>query len=135
MELQLGIPTANIPVDGLEVLNEIGNGIYFGFAGVDIDAQGRRVPPVIGEIEASGDKKQEQERGRVWPMVMSIGLNPFYKNEVRSVVRYVPSPFGPLARGLCGLHTAKTGSSSHNPATNRERLLRRPNKLSSARVH
>lgn len=87
-ELQLGIPTANIPVDGLEVLNEIGNGIYFGFAGVDIDAQGRRVPPV--DVEASGEKKQEQEGGRVWPMVMSIGLNPFYKNEVRSVVRYIP---------------------------------------------
>lgn len=72
------------------MLNEIGNGIYFGFAGVDIDAQGRRVTPVIGEVEASGEKNQEQERGRVWPMVMSIGLNPFYKNEVRSVVCYVP---------------------------------------------
>lgn len=89
-ELQLGIPTANIPVDGLEVLNEIGNGIYFGFAGVDIDAHGRRLPPVIGNAEASGEKKEEQECGRVWPMVMSIGLNPFYKNEVRSVVRYIP---------------------------------------------
>lgn len=92
-DLQLGIPTANIPVNGLDVLNEIANGIYFGFAGVDIDAQGRRVPPVIGEIgevEASREKKQEKERGRVWPMVMSIGLNPFYKNEVRSVVRCIP---------------------------------------------
>lgn len=72
------------------MLNEIGNGIYFGFAGVDIDAQGKRVPPVIGEVEASGEKNKEQERGRVWEMVMSIGLNPFYKNEVRSVVRYFP---------------------------------------------
>lgn len=72
------------------MLNEIANGIYFGFAGVDIDAQGRRVPPVIGEVEASREKKQEKERGRVWPMVMSIGLNPFYKNEVRSVVRCIP---------------------------------------------
>ena len=121
------------------MLNQIENGIYFGFAGVDIDARGRRVPPVIGDVESSGEKKQEQECGRVWPMVMSIGLNPFYKNEVRSVVRYVPLQLGPLARGFCGLHTAKkkkkTGSSPNYPTTNRERLLRRPNKLLSARVH
>lgn len=138
-ELQLGIPTANIPVEGLDVLNQIENGIYFGFGGVDIDARGRRVPRVIGDVESSGEKKQEQECGRVWPMVMSIGLNPFYKNEVRSVVRYVPLQLGPLARGFCGLHTAqkkkKTGSSPNYSTTNRERLLRRPNKLSSARVH
>lgn len=89
------------------MLNEIGNGIYFGFAGVDIDAQGRRVSPVIGTAEASGEKKEEQECGRVWPMVMSIGLNPFYKNEVRSVVRYIPLHLVHQPRGLCRLHTAK----------------------------
>lgn len=67
------------------MLNEIGNGIYFGFAGVDIDAQGRRIPP--------GGGNNEQERGRVWPMVMSIGWNPFYKNDVRSVVCDIPFSF------------------------------------------
>lgn len=86
------------------MLNEIGNGIYFGFAGVDIDAQGRRVaPPVIENVEASGEKKEEQACGRVWPMVMSIGLNPFYKNETRSVVRYIPSPLGPISLEVFGL--------------------------------
>lgn len=80
------------------MLNEIENGIYFGFAGVDIDAQGRRVvPPVIENVGASGEKTEEHACGRVWPMVMSIGLNPFYKNETRSVVRFIPSPLGPLA--------------------------------------
>lgn len=69
------------------MLNEIGNGIYFGYAGVDIDAHGRRISPV--GVLASGEKKYEQEHGRVWPMVMSIGFNPFYKNNVRSVVRYI----------------------------------------------
>lgn len=117
------------------MLNEIGNGIYFGFAGVDIDDRGRRIPPVIGEVEASGEKKQEQERGRIWPMVMSIGLNPFYKNEVRSVVRYVPLLLVHKLEVFAAYIQHKTGSSSHSPATNRERLLRRPNKLSSARVH
>lgn len=85
------------------MLNEIRNGIYFGFAGVDIDVQGRRIPS--GGVVASGGRESEQERGRVWPMVMSIGLNPFYKNDVRSIVRYIPfSPFGSLNRALCGLH-------------------------------
>lgn len=65
------------------MLNEIGNGIYFGFAGVDIDSQGRRVSPVIR------GGKPEPDHGQVWPMVMSIGLNPFYKNDVRSVVRCI----------------------------------------------
>lgn len=82
------------------MLNGIGNGIYFGYAGVDIDAQGRRIPPV--GVLASGGKKDEPERGRVWPMVMSIGLNPFYKNNVRSVVSY---SFAYSSPGfLCGLH-------------------------------
>lgn len=31
------------------------------------------------------------EEGGVWPMVMSIGWNPFYKNKVRSVVGPRPS--------------------------------------------
>lgn len=69
------------------------------------------VPPVIGNVvEASGEKKEEQAYGRVWPMVMSIGLNPFYKNKTRSVVRYIPSPLGPLPislRGFWRLHTVK----------------------------
>lgn len=95
------------------MLNEIGNGIYFGFAGVDIDAQGRRVSPVIGNAEASGEKKEERECGRVWPMVMSIGLNPFYKNEVRSVVRYIPLHLVHQPRGLCRLHTAKKKQEVH----------------------
>lgn len=117
------------------MLNEIENGIYFGFAGVDIDAEGRRVLPVIGEAVSIRRGKHEQERGRVWPMVMSIGLNPFYKNDVRSVVCLYPSQFRPLARVLCGLHTEQTGDSSNNAASNRERFLRRSNELSSARVH
>lgn len=72
----LGIPTANIPIAGLSVGGHEGleNGIYYGWAGVNVDSQGDRID------------KTHKARGGVWAMVMSIGWNPFYKNTVRSVV-------------------------------------------------
>lgn len=82
---QLGIPTANIPISGLSVggHNDLQSGAYFGWAGVSIDDQGRQIDAGV-ETTDVGSKKQ---RGGVWPMVMSIGWNPFYKNTMRSVVR------------------------------------------------
>ncbi|EIW72827.1 hypothetical protein TREMEDRAFT_24798 [Tremella mesenterica DSM 1558] len=59
----LGIPTANLPdssLHPLEVLNHK-TGIYYGFA------QGR--------------KRLIEDDTKVWPMVMSIGWNPYFKNE------------------------------------------------------
>ena len=75
---ELGIPTANIPLAGLSVggHEEIESGVYYGWAGVDVDEQGERVV----EMKEGGAK------GGVWPMVMSIGFNPYYNNTVRSVV-------------------------------------------------
>ena len=66
---QLGIPTANIPIEGLSVggHEDVESGVYYGWAGL-IDVEG-------GSTTAT-----------VYPMVMSIGWNPFYKNTVRSVV-------------------------------------------------
>ncbi len=53
---------------------DVESGVYHGWAGVDIDETGLR------------KEKGEKGEGGVWPMVMSIGWNPYYKNEVRSVV-------------------------------------------------
>lgn len=82
---KLGIPTANIPIAGLSVggHEEVESGVYYGFAGLDVDGEGRRV---------------EEGEGTVWEMVMSIGWNPFYKNTVRSVVSR--SPFLCLKLGM-----------------------------------
>ena len=63
------------------------SGVYYGWAGVDVDEMGLRK----GE---GGERQEEVGRreggggggGGVWAMVMSIGWNPYYKNEVRSVV-------------------------------------------------
>lgn len=85
---ELGIPTANIPLAGLSVggHQEVESGVYYGWAGVDVDAEGLRVR----------GGKQEGGGGGVWPMVMSIGWNPFYKNTVRSVVGAVLIIHSPL---------------------------------------
>jgi riboflavin kinase len=78
---ELGIPTANIPIAGLSVggNEDVESGVYYGWAGVDVDDSGKRI-----EGDDGGGK------GGVWGMVMSIGWNPYYKNEKRSVVRFSP---------------------------------------------
>lgn len=112
---QLGIPTANIPLTGLTVggHSDIESGVYYGWAGLSPNAAtgqhgtssstgpttkekvshaGHKVVDAIG-IAVGGSTGEEEERvstlaqdeGAVFPMVMSIGWNPFYKNSVRSV--------------------------------------------------
>ncbi|KAJ2080093.1 riboflavin kinase [Coemansia sp. RSA 988] len=56
---QLGIPTANLPAPAVEqALSDIPIGVYYGWAQVEND--------------------------EVRPMVMSLGWNPYFKNEKRS---------------------------------------------------
>lgn len=71
---ELQIPTANIPVAGLEVggCETIESGIYYGFARLNL---------------------HDEKKGAVFPMVMSIGWNPFYKNTVRSVEVHIVHSF------------------------------------------
>lgn len=83
---ELGIPTANIPLAGLSVggNEDVESGVYFGWAGVDIDDTGLRKEKKGGTGGEGG--KEGKGGGGVWGMVMSIGWNPYYKNQVRSVV-------------------------------------------------
>lgn len=76
---ELGIPTANIPLAGLSVGGHEGveSGVYYGWAGVNVDEGGARID------------QGEGREGGVWPMVMSIGFNPYYNNTVRSVVGFL----------------------------------------------
>ncbi|MCJ1483623.1 riboflavin kinase [Schaereria dolodes] len=100
---ELGIPTANIPIEGLSVggHEDVESGVYYGWAGLDVDERGKRIEQGAGGLGVGTGVEQEIERGKgensegeggggsgggtVWPMVMSIGWNPFYKNTVRSV--------------------------------------------------
>ncbi|EGO01659.1 hypothetical protein SERLA73DRAFT_85449 [Serpula lacrymans var. lacrymans S7.3] len=64
----LGCPTANLPDESLPQLQDITTtGVYYGFAQVS--------PPKDQESAFSA------EDAHVLPMAMSIGWNPFYKNE------------------------------------------------------
>jgi len=63
--------------------------VYFGWAGIQLPAGHPAHPAESGEggeeVVVPGQKRRE---GWVqFPMVMSIGYNPFYKNTVRSAVR------------------------------------------------
>ncbi|KAI8641324.1 hypothetical protein BD408DRAFT_389068 [Parasitella parasitica] len=58
---ELGIPTANMNEEALEkMFNDFTTGVYYGWA-------------QVGEKDTA-----------VYPMVMSLGWNPYYKNEKRS---------------------------------------------------
>ena len=73
---QLGIPTANLPVDEAVTpwIAEAKSGVYFGYASLNL------------KDSSDGDFQ-------VYPMVMSIGYNPFYKNTVRSAEVHVLHKF------------------------------------------
>ncbi|XP_044744215.1 riboflavin kinase [Coccinella septempunctata] len=65
---QLGIPTANFPEEVVNNLpEEMETGVYYGFSQVD--------------------------DGPVYKMVMSIGWNPYYKNEKKSMETHILHKF------------------------------------------
>jgi len=58
---ELGCPTANLPDESITPMSDVCEpGVYYGYAQVDA---------------------HEEEDKQVYPMVMSLGWNPFYKNE------------------------------------------------------
>jgi riboflavin kinase len=68
--LQLGIPTANIPPEGLSAYPDLPSGVYYGFISL-----------------------QHTSQTQILPAVLSIGYNPFYKNTMRSVEIHVLHTF------------------------------------------
>ncbi|KAJ7591283.1 riboflavin kinase [Mycena floridula] len=64
----LGCPTANLPDESIQAMSSVAKpGVYYGYAQV--------IPPNEGKSDFSSN-----DLG-VLPMVMSLGWNPFYKNE------------------------------------------------------
>ncbi|KAI0728794.1 riboflavin kinase [Fomitopsis betulina] len=64
----LGCPTANLPDESITPMTSVTRtGVYYGYARISPERDGEIVLP-------------EKDRG-VMPMVMSLGLNPFYNNE------------------------------------------------------
>ncbi|RAK83406.1 dienelactone hydrolase [Aspergillus costaricaensis CBS 115574] len=69
---ELGIPTANIPADELSQHPELSVGVYYGVVALD--------PARF----ATGET--------IRPAVLSIGYNPFYKNESKSIEIHIMPP-------------------------------------------
>ncbi|KAE8376079.1 riboflavin kinase [Aspergillus bertholletiae] len=82
---ELGIPTANIPPEGLSDYPDLEVGVYYGVVALD---------PSRFTSEAT-----------ILPAVLSIGYNPFYKNTTRSVEIHIMPPLSspsPTADGEAG---------------------------------
>ncbi|KJX94117.1 riboflavin kinase like protein [Zymoseptoria brevis] len=108
---ELGIPTANIPLSGLSVggHEDVESGVYFGWAGLSPSKAITQQPPgsdskyklmdadvhksLAGVLSENNNGSNIEEQGAVYPMVMSIGWNPFYKNTVRSVEVHIMHQF------------------------------------------
>lgn len=76
------------------------SGVYFGWAGILLPAEHPdRSSPSINPPSASSSltsllpASKAAEGYRIFPMVMSIGYNPFYKNTVRSAEVHVLHEF------------------------------------------
>lgn len=115
---ELDIPTANIPLSGLSIggHEDVESGVYYGWAGLSPSKATHQHPPGteskykhmavkvyegLNAVLFGGNGKDEDnqreswtaDRGAVYPMVMSIGWNPFYKNKVRSVEVHIMHHF------------------------------------------
>ena len=112
--LQLGIPTANIPPSGLDQYPNLSTGVYFGLVSLQLvsshiqdNSHLERRPPITSEGFPSEAQSQvhsivpshpsispKQEEGpQIYPAVLSIGYNPFYKNTVRSIEIHILRSF------------------------------------------
>ncbi|KAK4105187.1 riboflavin kinase [Parathielavia hyrcaniae] len=102
---ELGIPTANLPVDDALTpwISSVSSGVYFGWASLNLppshpNSQLPTSTPSNSNTTTTTTPSSNLTRGAngftVFPMVMSIGYNPFYKNTVRSAEVHVLHDFG-----------------------------------------
>lgn len=89
---ELGIPTANLPVDNNQTpwIADIESGVYFGWASLRLpptDANQPTIPPDPTSPSTNSEFS-------IYPMVMSIGYNPYYQNPVRSAEVHILHEFG-----------------------------------------
>ncbi|KAI5923524.1 hypothetical protein F4810DRAFT_669179 [Camillea tinctor] len=84
---ELGIPTANLPVDSSATpwIDSAKSGVYFGWASLKLAPTHPDSSPSPSSSHPSNPPSTPAPSGyQIHPMVMSIGYNPFYKNAVRS---------------------------------------------------
>lgn len=111
---ELGIPTANIPLSGLSINghSDLDSGIYYGFCTLDHStippstttsttvspaADDKSVPPkssshAVLDLDYAASTPTSS-RSPVYPTVLSIGYNPYYKNTTRSIEIHILASF------------------------------------------
>ncbi|KAI3639178.1 hypothetical protein MIR68_002708 [Amoeboaphelidium protococcarum] len=90
---ELGIPTANFPDDVvLSKCSQLENGIYYGWATV-ADAISNDNAQLSDSIQQHNHVEADTLSDRVYPMVMSVGWNPYYKNEKQSAEVHIIHKF------------------------------------------
>ncbi|KAF3039665.1 riboflavin kinase [Didymella keratinophila] len=112
---ELGIPTANIPLSGLSINghSDLDSGIYYGFCTLDhstipSSTSSTSVPSATDDtsLPAKSSSHAVQDlsyptsaptsssgRSPVYPTVLSIGYNPYYKNTTRSIEIHILASF------------------------------------------
>ncbi|KAF3761527.1 riboflavin kinase [Cryphonectria parasitica EP155] len=96
---ELGIPTANLPVDTTPWIKDAKSGVYFGWASLELPTDHpdhHKTTTTSASLPPTQQQQQQQQEKKyaVFPMVMSIGYNPFYNNTVRSAEVHVLDNFG-----------------------------------------
>ncbi|KAF8872037.1 hypothetical protein CPB84DRAFT_1800209, partial [Gymnopilus junonius] len=88
---ELGIPTANLPVDDNSTpwLADVKSGVYFGWASLRLPSSYPNQPPT----KSSSSTTTVATGFSVYPMVMSIGCNNFYNNTLPSAEVHVLHDF------------------------------------------
>ncbi len=97
---EMGIPTANVPIDSSEQLKNLETGVYFGFVRVMSDNSNQnRQPHQVSRIDGKssvtltyGEGLKETDR-KVFPMVMSLGWNPYFKNKQKACELHILHKF------------------------------------------
>ncbi|KAF2279074.1 riboflavin kinase [Westerdykella ornata] len=104
---ELGIPTANIPIEGLSIngYTNLESGIYYGWASLDYstiekEEEKKSSNHAVADLESSTASPEDDElifkteSGTVvYPTVLSIGYNPYYSNQHRSIELHLLARF------------------------------------------
>ncbi|KAF9697544.1 hypothetical protein EKO04_004499 [Ascochyta lentis] len=110
---ELGIPTANIPLSGLSINghSDLDSGIYYGFCTLDHSTipkstTSTSVPSATDDKSVPSKSSSHAvldleyaastpttSRSPVYPTVLSIGYNPYYKNTTRSIEIHILANF------------------------------------------
>lgn len=92
---ELGIPTANIPVNS--AINSLETGIYFGTCRLSPSmntAQQKESSSNRENVQFNNGQFLKGNETKTQPMVMSIGWNPFYNNTEKAAEVHIIHKFG-----------------------------------------